>query len=165
MLSYLLLMRHAKASWPGDIPSDHDRPLTDGGKTTAEAVGRVLIARNYAPDTIWSSDAVRTRQTAMCLIRTIEGAQSVFYNSQLYHASAEQMLSICQKEDEPSGNLMILGHNPGMSAFHEYLTAQSNPYSPASCAVLARQDYQGASWLDPKCWRLIDLINPKELGL
>ncbi len=165
MLSHLILMRHAKSSWPGDIPSDHDRPLTDGGKVTTEAVGRVLVARNYAPDTIWSSDSVRTRQTAMCLIRAIEGAQTVLYNSRLYHASAEEMLSICQEEDEPKGNLMILGHNPGMSGFHEYLTTQSYPYSPASCAVLSRQNNQGSNWLTPKAWRLIDIINPKELGL
>ena len=158
-------MRHAKSSWPGDITSDHDRPLTDAGKDTAKAVGRVLGARNYAPDTIWSSDAVRTRQTAMCLIRAIEGAQTVLYNAQLYHASAEQMLNICQKEDEPSGNLMILGHNPGMMAFHEYLTAQSHGYSPACCAVLARQNHRGENWLDPKAWRLIDFINPEELAL
>ena len=165
MLSHLLLMRHSKSSWPDDIESDHERPLTESGKETAHAIGHLLSARNYAPDIIWSSDAARTRQTAMALIRAIEGAQTVLYNSQLYHASALQMLSICEREVEPSGNLMILGHNPGISAFHEYLTRQNHPYSPASCAVFARQDYNGESWLDPKTWRLIDFINPKELGL
>jgi len=69
MLSHLLLMRHAKSSWSDGNLSDHERPLNKRGDKAAIAVGQALVARGYPPDIIWSSDATRTRQTAMRLIR------------------------------------------------------------------------------------------------
>jgi len=94
MLSHLLLMRHAKSSWSDGSLSDHERPLNKRGEKAAIAVGEALVARGYAPDIIWSSDATRTRQTAMRLIRAIPGAQTVNYNSDFYHASLQTGLNI-----------------------------------------------------------------------
>ena len=105
-------MRHAKSSWSDGSLSDHERPLNKRGKRAAEAVGHALTARGYPPDIIWSSDATRTRETAMRLIRAIPGAQTVNYNSDFYHASLETVLSVCGKQIEPDGKLMLLGHNP-----------------------------------------------------
>jgi len=72
-------MRHAKSSWADDQMSDHDRPLNDRGRRAATAMGEALTARGYAPDIIWSSDAKRTRETAMLLIRAIPGPQVINY--------------------------------------------------------------------------------------
>jgi len=74
MLSRLLLMRHAKSSWSDGELTDHERPLNERGRRAASAVGAALTARGFAPEIIWSSDAKRTRETAMRLIRAIPGA-------------------------------------------------------------------------------------------
>lgn len=163
MLSHLLLMRHAKSSWSDGNLSDHERPLNKRGDKAAIAVGQALVARGYPPDIIWSSDATRTRQTAMRLIRAIPGAQVVNYNSEFYHASIETVLTVCGKQIEPTGKLMLLGHNPGWAALHEYFTGHYHDYPTGACTVLKRTDKGDGDWLAPRSWRMIDLVLPREL--
>jgi len=163
MLTHLLLMRHAKSSWAEENMSDHERPLNKRGDKAAVAVGHALIARGYAPDTIWSSDATRTRQTAIHLIRTIPGSQVVNYNSDFYHTSAEQVLMVCGKQVEPKGKLMLLGHNPGWAALHAYFTGQPVDYPTGACTILMRTNDDNGDWLDPASWRLVDFIKPRDL--
>ncbi len=163
MLTHLLLMRHAKSSWSDGTISDHERPLNERGEQAAIAVGQALTARNYAPDIIWSSDAIRTRQTAMRLIRAIPGPQIVNYNSGFYHASAQEVLSICGKQIEPDGKLMLLGHNPGWAELHSYFTGQQSDYPTGACTVLERSKNKDGDWLDPASWQFKDLILPRTL--
>ena len=163
MLSRLLLMRHAKSSWSDGELTDHERPLNERGQRAATAVGAVLAARGYAPDIIWSSDAKRTRETAMGLIRAIPGAQTVNYNSDFYHASVETVLRVCGQHIEPTGALMLLGHNPGWGGLHEYFTGQSHDYPTGACTVLIRKKNGKSDWLDPAAWKFRDLILPRDL--
>ena len=156
-------MRHAKSSWSDGTLTDHERPLNKRGEKAAIAVGQALVARGYAPDVIWSSDSTRTRQTAMRLIRAIPGAQTVNYDSNFYHASAQQVLNICGKQIEPTGKLMLLGHNPGWAELHIYFTGQAHDYPTGACTVLKRKNESDGDWLDPASWILIDLILPRTL--
>jgi len=162
MLTHLLLMRHAKSSWSDGSLSDHERPLNKRGRRAAEMVGQALTARGYPPDIIWSSDSKRTRETAMLLIRAIPGAQSIEYSGDFYHASERQVLALCQKQAEPTGRLMLLGHNPGWGGLHYYFTGQSHRFPTAACTVLQRINGT-QDWLAPENWRMIDLILPREL--
>lgn len=162
MLTHLLLMRHAKSSWDDPELTDHQRPLNARGKRAATAVGRALTARGYAPEMIWSSDAKRTRETAMHLIRAIPGAQRVDYFSELYHASPQEMLALARREGEPGvERLMWLGHNPGWASLHDHFTGQTHRYPTGACTVLSRRD--GPDWLSPDSWTMTDLILPREL--
>lgn len=163
MLQRLLLMRHAKSSWSDGSMSDHERPLNERGKRAATDVGAALSARGYAPDIIWSSDAARTRETAMRLIRAIPGAQTVLYNSEFYHASAETVLQVCGKSIEPSEPLMLLGHNPGWGNLHSHFTGQSHDYPTGACTVLNRKNNGISDWLNPAAWTFTDLILPRDL--
>jgi len=163
MLSRLLLMRHAKSSWSDGELTDHERPLNKRGRRAAKAMGAALTARGYAPDIIWSSDAKRTRETAMLLIRAIPGPQVINYSSEFYHASAETVLRECGKAIEPDQPLMLLGHNPGWAALHQYFTGQFHDYPTGACTVLTRKDNGKSDWLDSAAWRFTDLILPREL--
>ena len=163
MLNRLLLMRHAKSSWSDGAMSDHERPLNKRGRSSATAVGAALTARGYAPDIIWSSDAKRTRETAMLLIRAIPGSQTVNYNPDFYHASAETVLRVCGQQVEPSEPLMLLGHNPGWSGLHHYFSGQSHDYPTGACTVLTRKNNGISDWLDPAAWKFTDLILPRDL--
>lgn len=159
-------MRHAKSSWSDSTLSDHERPLNQRGEKSALAIGSTLYTRGYAPDIIWSSDAKRTRQTAMLLIREMPGAQTVQYNPNFYHASAEQILNICAAQTEPDGKLMLLGHNPGWAELHAYFTNQHRDFPTGACTVLQRQrsnENNNANWLSPESWKLVDFLLPREL--
>lgn len=161
-------MRHAKSSWKDGSLTDHQRPLNERGREAAYLIGSVLSARGYAPDVIWSSDAKRTRETAIHLIRAIPGAQDVHYNSDFYHASAIDVGRICYKAAFPMKNLMLLGHNPGWSRLFYEFTRQEYDFPTAACAVFkAKQDVDLATqkhWFAPDCWSFVDLLLPRELG-
>lgn len=162
MLTHLLLMRHAKSSWTDASLTDHQRTLNDRGRAAATAVGEALTARGYAPQTIWSSDAVRTRETAMRLIRAIPGAQRVDYFSEFYHASPNDVLRVATREGEPDvERLMWLGHNPGWAELHSIIAGESHPYPTGACTVLKR--VSRGDWLAPDSWRAVDLLLPREL--
>lgn len=162
MLTHLLLMRHANSSWANGDLTDHQRPLNDRGRRAATLIGQTLTARGYAPQTIWSSDSKRTRETAMHLIRAIPGAQRVDYFGEFYHASPEEVFAIAFREGEPDvERLMWLGHNPGWASLHMIFTGQPHPYPTAACTVLER--ISDKNWLDPDSWRVIDLLVPKDL--
>lgn len=162
MLTHLLLMRHAKSSWDNADLTDHQRPLNDRGRRAATLIGRTLTARGYAPQTIWSSDSKRTRETAMHLIRAIPGAQRVDYFSEFYHASPQDVFSVAKGEGEPEiDRLMWLGHNPGWAEMHQIFTGHYHRYPTAACTVLERID--PGDWLSPENWRVVDLLIPKDL--
>ena len=161
MLSRLLLMRHAKSSWKDASLSDHERPLNKRGRRAAEAVGKTLHARGFAPELIWASDAKRTRETALLLIRAIPGAQGIEYCSGFYHASAQNVIELCDQQGEPEQALMLLGHNPGWSELHAYFTGQYTDFPTGACTVLTRTS--DAHWLSPEAWQLTDFIRPREL--
>jgi phosphohistidine phosphatase len=163
MLNRLLLMRHAKSSWADASMSDHERPLNSRGEKAAVAMGAALHARGYAPNIIWSSDAKRTRETAMRLIRAMPGAQTVNFVSDFYHASIGDVLRVCGHATEPDGALMLLGHNPGWAELHSYFTGQHVDYPTGACTVLTRRQNDISDWLDPSAWKLTDFIKPRDL--
>ncbi len=168
MLSHLLFMRHAKSSWAnGNVP-DHARPLNPRGRDEADLTAQTLVAKGFAPDLIWASDARRTTETAERLIHIIPGAQTIIKAPEFYNASAAHVLAECARADEPEGRLMLLGHNPGWSELLGHFMGRPHAMPTACCAVFARnttadKDESGGDWLSPVSWRLVDLLEPKDL--
>lgn len=163
MLTHLLFMRHAKPSWGDESLSDHERPLNELGRREADIIANTLTARGLAPDTIWASDAVRTQETATRLIRIIPGPQTIIKVPGFYHASAGHVLEQCAKAEPPSGNLMLLGHNPGWSELAQIFTNNRIDMPTACCLVFARTNTTQQPWITPENWRLIDSFYAAEL--
>ena len=155
-------MRHAKSSWDDVDLSDHDRPLDERGRQSADKVAQVLNAKGYAPDIIWCSDAERTKETAVRIIRIIPGPQKIFHQPGFYMASAESVLQLCASAEEPDGNLMLLGHNPGWADLFELFSGTYHRYPTGACGVFARKDTE-APWLSPDAWQFEALLLPREL--
>jgi len=162
MLSYLLIMRHAKSSWKDEGLSDHDRPLNKRGRAAADMMGTVLTAKNYAPDIIWASDAQRTKETAQRLIRIIPGAQTISYQPDFYMAGALQALDLLSAVAEPDGKLMLLGHNPGWEGLFEHFSGHYERFPTGACGVFARKD-PAADWRSPAAWQFKELLRPRDL--
>jgi len=97
----------------------------------------------------------------MRLIRNIPGAQSVEGIPAFYHASAQKVLDICEQRGEPEKPVMLLGHNPGWAALHNYFSRQPHPFPTGACSVLMRAN--DGHWLSPQSWKSVDLILPREL--
>jgi phosphohistidine phosphatase len=106
----LVLMRHAKSSYPAGV-EDFQRPLAERGIREAALAGDWLRATVPAIDAVLCSSAVRTRQT---LARTAVEAPASFLD-RLYGASPGDVIDEINKVGEDVSTLLVVGHEPTTS--------------------------------------------------
>ena len=74
------------------------------------------------PSLILSSPAVRAWTTAKSIAHEIGYPIEFLQQEQrLYHASTRNLLVVIAEQDEGFNNLMIVGHNPGLTDFANHL--------------------------------------------
>lgn len=117
----LLLMRHAHAAPApfGEMGQDADmrRPLTPQGQTMAARNGDILRLRHFAPELVLVSPALRTVQTLEALGSFYGDRQpAIRHVNTLYEATPATIRDLLYESPEKCSNIMILGHNPGLSA-------------------------------------------------
>ncbi|WP_202323114.1 SixA phosphatase family protein [Mesorhizobium sp. 113-3-9] len=166
----LLLLRHAKSSWDDPDLDDFDRPLAERGLKAAKLMGRELAARDWLPDQVLVSSALRTRDTWRLVAAELPAHPRVAFAQPLYEASAADILDQIHKADRSSGCLMVVGHNPGLESLAKQL---AGPGSEAKAhkrfeekfptAALARFVFDG-EWSALVSARLTHCLRPKDLG-
>ena len=142
----ILLLRHAKSDWNADYSDDHDRPLSKRGVKAAKMIGQVLTASGQMPEIIISSSAVRAKDTAQ--LAASEGKWDVEHivSETLYHADIDELLCIVQNVDESFNRIMIVSHEPTISAAASRLIGGGLFRFPT--AAIARIDFNTESWLN-----------------
>ncbi|MFI7596351.1 SixA phosphatase family protein [Actinoplanes sp. NPDC049681] len=112
----LVLLRHAKAETPGELP-DFERRLTDRGRADAGAAGAWLAAENLRPDLVLCSPATRTRQTWDAVAAALGGgdAPEVRYEDGLYAGGRTEVVDLLRDVPDSIGIVLIVGHNPTVS--------------------------------------------------
>ncbi|MGO3517579.1 MAG: SixA phosphatase family protein [Acetobacter cibinongensis] len=126
MNSTLLLLRHAEAASPpmGDFSetADRARPLTAAGQATAQRCGLWLRQKGLSPDYVLCSPALRTRQTLAGLLPFLMPltTEPVFCPD-IYEAPPEALLAQIQKAPPQARSVLLVGHNPGISALARML--------------------------------------------
>ena len=118
---HLVLLRHAQAEHTG--VSDELRRLTGTGRRQAGAVGASLAAAGLVPDTVLVSSSVRTRETWDLVAQSLgdEPEPEVVVSDALYRARADDVLDLVHGVDGRSRTLLVVGHEPAMSATAAWL--------------------------------------------
>lgn len=120
----LYLLRHAKSSWKNTKLQDFDRPLNQRGLRDAPEMGRRLLANKERPDLIVSSTAVRAVATARAVAAPLRyPIENINFRDELYHASAQSMLSMLRQIDHSVDFVLWVGHNPGLNELANLLSA------------------------------------------
>ncbi|MEV7510727.1 histidine phosphatase family protein [Streptomyces sp. NPDC091201] len=119
----IALLRHAKADWP-DV-SDHDRPLADRGRKDAPAVGLKLAETGIAFDLALCSTAARTRETWKLAVQEMPHRPRTHYEERIYDASPGELVALLNETPDEVRDLLVIGHNPGMHALADLLTARA----------------------------------------
>jgi phosphohistidine phosphatase len=129
-MKHLLIMRHAEAgnSMNPNL-RDFDRPLTAHGQNQCAQQRQRLIAQNLYPDLILHSSALRTQQTAQLVAPHQDSkriASDDLYNGHGHHpnGSYQNYLDIADSLGGNSRCLLLIGHNPVISALATYLHGQ-----------------------------------------
>ncbi len=132
----LTIVRHAKSSWKERGLSDRERPLNKRGKRDAPIVGDRVAKAGVRPSQIISSPAVRAWTTARIFAKKL-GYPTEFLQREdgLYLASLDNLLDVVATQDKGFNNLMLFGHNPGLTDFANYLVPGLTNNLPTSGVV------------------------------
>ncbi len=137
----LTLVRHAKSSWRDTSLSDRKRPLNKRGKRDAPKMGKRIVAHGIRPSLIISSPANRAWSTAKIIATKISYPIEFLQREDgLYLASLDEILDVVVAQDNGFNNLMVVGHNPGMTDFANFLSPGLTHNLPTAGVVSVQID-------------------------
>ena len=131
----LYIIRHAISSWGNVQLKDFDRPLNDRGAAAAPEMGGRLLTAGIFPDIIISSPAVRALTTSQLIASRFENPVDIIEEPELYHASTFSLLSKVNQISDKFDNVFLVGHNPGLTDFAEYLSDKQFGNLPTAAIV------------------------------
>lgn len=120
----LMILRHAEAGGRPPGGQDFERALTPRGRRTAKALGGLLQRRGMMPDAVLCSGALRARETWRDLADSAAADLPVTYDDGLYSAGPEGYLASIASFAEPAPRLLLIGHNPSVTALARHLIAE-----------------------------------------
>jgi len=164
MKKTLLLLRHATAEDQSQMFKDFDRELTSRGIMDAARMGHYLKQHGTAVESIKSSGAARTYQTAKIVAEQMKfEVEDIETVEKLYSGGPQAYLAAISATPDTVRTLLICGHNPDISYFSEYLTG-ANTGSMQKCS-LAVIDFEGQSWAEVsgKTGELVKLLTPDDI--
>ena len=157
----LILVRHAKSSW--NLPlEDKQRPITLQGSNAIKKVA--LTVQNFieSSPTIYCSTAIRTTQTALLFCETLGIAKdSICFEEKLYTFSANQLEDFIKKMDNSKNEIILFGHNEGITDFvnkfgDEYI------YNVPTAGIVFLQ-FETTNWENINKGKTIRFFFPKEI--
>ena len=153
----LMLVRHAKSSWKYPELDDYDRPLNSRGKQNAPLMANRIKSSSYQPSYIISSKAVRAKKTAEIMADILGiGVKNLAWNDEIYHKgelgivnAANHFFKTFPLELPVLPMLMIVGHNPGLTAVANRLCSHYFE-NIRTCGVVVIRDGELIHHDDPK---------------
>lgn len=121
MTRTLRLLRHATAVPSYAARSDIDRTLAPEGVMEAKVLAST-VAEEWQLDYCLCSAAIRARQT----LRPLQELQDfpVAFSEDLYGAGASTLIEATQQVPDEYDEVLLVGHNPGMSRLASHLLDQ-----------------------------------------
>jgi len=134
----LVVVRHAKAETPPGL-QDIARPLSPRGRADAEEAGRWLAGAVGTPELLLTSPARRTEETTARLLDAWGVEPVVVDEERLYEASLGDLLRVVRglDTDGAEATVVLVGHNPGVSALVEALTGEVLQLRTCQLAVVS----------------------------
>lgn len=141
----LYLLRHADAS-RDDSKGDFNRILTMKGIAEVKKLGTAIADKKPHCELVICSSAVRTRQTFETLTKFFN-YDKVIYAESMYNATLQDITANAKSIDDEIFSALMIGHNPSISEFANYLRSDSHLVS-FSTANLALFSLDIESWKD-----------------
>jgi phosphohistidine phosphatase len=160
----LLLMRHGKAVERNGT-ADRDRSLTPRGRRDSEAIG-TTIARDYRPDRILCSPALRTRETLDAVLASVGRASDIAFLEPLYDPPGDYR-EVIASNARYARRLLVIGHNPAVQETVLTLVSEGDPrlrsklHDKFPTSAVAVIDL-GPDWqkLEPLSGKLVAFLTP-----
>ncbi|TYB73162.1 SixA phosphatase family protein [Bizionia myxarmorum] len=157
----LTLIRHAKSSWVLNLP-DIQRPLNDRGFSDAHLVANHINLRQFQPDKLISSTAVRAKTTAEIFIDILKIPSKICeFNHELYDFSGKYLTFHIKNCSDSINHLMVFGHNEAITNFVNTFGDRFIENVPTSGLVTITFDVK--SWKEIALGETVQVIFPKDL--
>ncbi|MCB9738448.1 MAG: histidine phosphatase family protein [Deltaproteobacteria bacterium] len=159
----LLIARHAKSSWKSNAIDDHSRPLNARGQRDAPVVAAALLQADLWPDRVYSSDALRTRET-WAKMAAVGPDRPVHFDRRLYLAGMPEVLDWASEWPDDAKRVLVLGHNPGWEEMAARLAGRWQEMTTSNIAIFRGH---GATWPEAleDAWQLVRWLRPREISL
>ena len=162
----LTIVRHAKSSWKDSSLPDNKRPLNHRGERDAPEMGRRIQEHGIRPSLIVSSPAVRAWKTAKVIAQAISYPREFLQKEdRLYLASLDDILDVVVAQDNGFNNLMVVGHNPGLTDFVNFLVPGLTNNLPTAGVVSVQIDQDNWSLYERPATELLVHDWPKKSAL
>lgn len=164
MSRILYIVRHAKAEDRSMFMTDHSRQLTADGIMAAARIGRFLKEKQVRPDQIVSSTAPRAKDTAKGMAEQLGfDPEQIELNEALFEGGPKAYLAAVNALPDSAQSAMIVGHNPDVTYFAEFLTHQS--LGSMSKGAVVAIEFADVDWpeVSRATGRVLFQIAPKQL--
>lgn len=136
MRKTLYLIRHAQAEDSAPMTSDFERELTTKGIMDSAKMGGYFALKGIHPEAWIASSAYRTITTAKVMMERLKvDVETMIATRELYSGGLQAYLKMVNEAPAEASSIAIVGHNPEISYFAEYLT-HDEFISMAKCGVI-----------------------------
>ena len=133
----ITLLRHGDSLFQDSSVNDWSRPLSPEGEKECHDVAKFIKDCHPLPSKIISSNARRTIETVKILLEKNKWDSEILnVDKELYLASANLLTEKIQSQSESINDLIIVGHNPGLSELSSSLLKQSIYLTTSGCVSL-----------------------------
>ncbi len=159
----LWILRHTKSSWDEPGLPDHDRLLAPRGRKAGRRIARWADANGVRPDLVLCSSAVRAQAT-LELVRPALGDPAVLVESDLYHATAAELVAHIAAVDDSVAGVLLVGHNPAMLELATLLAPPGPDAFPTGALACLRLAIEHWNAVQPGCGRQEHFVVPRSLA-
>jgi phosphohistidine phosphatase len=110
-------------------------------------MGKRLKEKNIHPDLLLSSPAKRALSTCKRIAKALSYPKdSIKAEDKLYHASDDAILAVVQAIKDKHNNVIIFGHNPGLTDFVNSLMSEERDIENIPTAGIVAFTFNINSW-------------------
>ncbi len=140
----LYIVRHAQKDKSNN--EDYEKTLTPKGCEDAKNMAQSLVTKGVILDSILASPAVRTKQTAEIFAKELGYNGNIVYNQALYMGFVNEIKEVLSYTYDEVENLLLVGHNPGVSALCITLTEEFR--EDMKMGSIVEIEFDCNSWMD-----------------
>jgi phosphohistidine phosphatase len=137
----LYVLRHGKAVKPEDSEEDFQRKLNKKGTAQVNQIAYIFQQEEILVDQIIASGAQRTQETAE-IMNYYLWRKPIIFDDSLYLATREKIQAVLLEKAQGQ-NILLTGHNFGLSDFVNYLV---DDQLVLSTAMLVQINFNFDDW-------------------
>lgn len=141
----LFVLRHAKTEQESSTGKDFDRDLKPKGIRQLESMADYFDSNfkelNFR---IYCSSATRTRSTLKGLEQNIR-SEEISFHDELYLPGLKQLLHFLGEQSEKSQDILLIGHNFGLSDLCTYISGESTLLPTCGLVVYDFPDFKNTA--------------------